>query len=208
MHIAMATFYLLSLTGPQMPADLRSPGREQTVTAIAEVISWLSVRSMPCGAPALPSGRRISSARSGSRAKTRPWMGCIFGSSSTQRAHGPTRRLRPRERNHPSLVRDGPKVRWAIGNRASDLLGNGVVTGWTGRSSHLRADGENPLLGTGRALLNATGPQFVRKLRNCDSLYRPTQLIEEHPPTTTQAPVRPESGLPRAARPLPRPDRS
>ena len=41
MHIAMATFYLLSLTGPHMPADFRSPGREQTVTAIAEVISWL-----------------------------------------------------------------------------------------------------------------------------------------------------------------------
>jgi len=41
MHIAMANFYLLSLTGPPMPADLKSVDAEKTVTAKPEVIEWL-----------------------------------------------------------------------------------------------------------------------------------------------------------------------
>ncbi|MGP8245806.1 MAG: DinB family protein [Bryobacteraceae bacterium] len=41
MHIAMANFYLLSVTGPKMPADLKSPDMEKTVTAKADVIDWL-----------------------------------------------------------------------------------------------------------------------------------------------------------------------
>ena len=41
MHIAMANFYLLSVTGPKMPADLTSPDMEKTVTAKPEVIAWL-----------------------------------------------------------------------------------------------------------------------------------------------------------------------
>lgn len=40
-HIAMANFYLLSVTGPKMPVDLTSVDMEKTVTAKAEVISWL-----------------------------------------------------------------------------------------------------------------------------------------------------------------------
>lgn len=40
MHIVMANFYLLSVTGPKMPADLKQ-GMEKTVTSKAEVISWL-----------------------------------------------------------------------------------------------------------------------------------------------------------------------
>jgi uncharacterized damage-inducible protein DinB len=40
MHIALANFYLLSVTGPKMPADYK-PGIEKTVTSKAEVISWL-----------------------------------------------------------------------------------------------------------------------------------------------------------------------
>ena len=40
MHIVMATFYLLSVTGPKMPADLKE-GMDKTVTAKAEVIAWL-----------------------------------------------------------------------------------------------------------------------------------------------------------------------
>jgi uncharacterized damage-inducible protein DinB len=40
MHIAEANFYLLSVTGPKMPADM-TEGMEKTVTAKAEVISWL-----------------------------------------------------------------------------------------------------------------------------------------------------------------------
>ena len=40
MHIAIANFYLLSVTGPKMPADLNQ-GMEKTVTSKAEVIGWL-----------------------------------------------------------------------------------------------------------------------------------------------------------------------
>ena len=41
MHIALANFYLLSVTGPKMPADMKTPGLEKTVTAKADVIDWL-----------------------------------------------------------------------------------------------------------------------------------------------------------------------
>src|SRR5690349_4752687 len=40
MHIAIANFYLLSVTGPKMPADLNGD-MEKTVTSKAEVIDWL-----------------------------------------------------------------------------------------------------------------------------------------------------------------------
>jgi uncharacterized damage-inducible protein DinB len=41
MHIALANFYLLSVTGPKMPADMTSENLEKTVTKKADVISWL-----------------------------------------------------------------------------------------------------------------------------------------------------------------------
>lgn len=46
MHIALANFYLLSVTGPKLPDELKresAPGfdMEKSVTAKAEVISWL-----------------------------------------------------------------------------------------------------------------------------------------------------------------------
>ncbi|HYL63439.1 MAG TPA: DinB family protein [Candidatus Methylomirabilis sp.] len=40
MHIAMANFYLLSVTGPKMPADLKEDA-EKSVTKKADVINWL-----------------------------------------------------------------------------------------------------------------------------------------------------------------------
>lgn len=40
MHIVMANFYLLSVTGPKMPAGLKADA-EKTVTSKAEVIAWL-----------------------------------------------------------------------------------------------------------------------------------------------------------------------
>jgi DinB superfamily len=39
MHIAIANFYLLSVTGPKIPADLNE-NMEKTVTSKAEVIAW------------------------------------------------------------------------------------------------------------------------------------------------------------------------
>ena len=41
MHIALANFYLLSITGPKMPAGVKSDDMEKTVTSKAEVIDWL-----------------------------------------------------------------------------------------------------------------------------------------------------------------------
>jgi uncharacterized damage-inducible protein DinB len=41
MHIALANFYLLSVTGPKMPTEIKSNDMEQTVTAKSEVIDWL-----------------------------------------------------------------------------------------------------------------------------------------------------------------------
>lgn len=40
MHIVMANFYLLSVTGPKMPADLKEDA-EKTVTSKPEVVAWL-----------------------------------------------------------------------------------------------------------------------------------------------------------------------
>ena len=40
MHIALANFYLLSVTGPKMPADLKLE-MEKSVTSKADVIDWL-----------------------------------------------------------------------------------------------------------------------------------------------------------------------
>ena len=40
MHIVIANFYLLSVTGPQMPSDVKE-GMEKTVTSKPEVINWL-----------------------------------------------------------------------------------------------------------------------------------------------------------------------
>src|SRR5277367_6561484 len=41
MHIAITNFYLLSVTGPKMPADIASDEIERTVTSKAEVIGFL-----------------------------------------------------------------------------------------------------------------------------------------------------------------------
>lgn len=40
MHIALANFYLLSVTGPKMPADVKEE-MEKSVTAKTDVINWL-----------------------------------------------------------------------------------------------------------------------------------------------------------------------
>ena len=40
MHIVMANFYLLSVTGPKMPPDMKQD-LEKTVTSKPEVIAWL-----------------------------------------------------------------------------------------------------------------------------------------------------------------------
>jgi len=41
MHIALANFYLLSVTGPKLPPDMKSPDMEKKVTDKKDVIDWL-----------------------------------------------------------------------------------------------------------------------------------------------------------------------
>jgi uncharacterized damage-inducible protein DinB len=41
MHIAVANFGLLSVTGPAVPADLKEADTDKTATSKAEVIGWL-----------------------------------------------------------------------------------------------------------------------------------------------------------------------
>lgn len=41
MHIALANFYLLSVTGPAMPAELNSANPEKSITAKPQIIDWL-----------------------------------------------------------------------------------------------------------------------------------------------------------------------
>src|SRR5690242_18366512 len=41
MHIALANFYLLSVTGPPTPPDMKGANLEKTITAKPEVIQWL-----------------------------------------------------------------------------------------------------------------------------------------------------------------------
>jgi uncharacterized damage-inducible protein DinB len=64
MHIAMANFYLLSVTGPKMPADMTSPDMEKTVTAKADVVNWLkrsleAVKTAHAGAKPADLARRV-----------------------------------------------------------------------------------------------------------------------------------------------------
>jgi uncharacterized damage-inducible protein DinB len=41
MHIAVANFWLLNVTGPPMPSDMKASGMEKAVTSKPEVIQWL-----------------------------------------------------------------------------------------------------------------------------------------------------------------------
>jgi uncharacterized damage-inducible protein DinB len=41
MHIALANFSLLGIAGPKMPADIKGPDMEKSITEKAEVIDWL-----------------------------------------------------------------------------------------------------------------------------------------------------------------------
>lgn len=40
-HITLANFYLLSMTGPKLPADLKADDMEKRVVGKSEVIAWL-----------------------------------------------------------------------------------------------------------------------------------------------------------------------
>jgi uncharacterized damage-inducible protein DinB len=72
MHVAMANFYLLSVTGPPMPAGLASPDMEKTVTAKGDVIDWLK-RSLDA----------VKTARAGLKPADLPRSVKVFGHDAT-----------------------------------------------------------------------------------------------------------------------------
>ncbi|MBI4875212.1 MAG: DinB family protein [Acidobacteria bacterium] len=64
MHIALANFYLLSVTGPKLPFDPKAADLEKTVTAKVEAIDWLkrsldAVKSAHAGLPSADAKRKV-----------------------------------------------------------------------------------------------------------------------------------------------------
>jgi enterochelin esterase family protein len=72
MHIALANFYLLSVTGPKMPAEITSTSMEKTVTAKADVVDWLkrSLEAVKAGRAALQPGDLARKVKIGDRDAT------------------------------------------------------------------------------------------------------------------------------------------
>ena len=104
MHLASANFYLLSITGPKMPADLNE-NMEKTVTSKAEVIAWLKrsldgVKTAHAAATPKDLGRQVKIA---GRDATVDGM-YLRHHRSCERAHGTTDRVRPDDRRRASLV--------------------------------------------------------------------------------------------------------
>jgi uncharacterized damage-inducible protein DinB len=58
MHLALANFYLLHVTGPDLPKDVTSFDMEKTVTQKADVVQWLkrSLDAVKAGRAALKPG--------------------------------------------------------------------------------------------------------------------------------------------------------
>jgi len=71
MHIAIANFYLLSVTGQKMPPDVKQD-TEKTVTAKADVVNWLK-RSLEA----------VKAARAAATPKDRERKVQFFGSNAT-----------------------------------------------------------------------------------------------------------------------------
>jgi hypothetical protein len=83
MHIVDANFYLLSVTGPKVPAGCKE-GMEKTVTSKAEVIDWLK-RSLDASRKrAWQKRRKISRGRCTSPIEMPRWTGFICASSFTR----------------------------------------------------------------------------------------------------------------------------
>jgi uncharacterized damage-inducible protein DinB len=82
MHIVIANFYLLSVTGPKMPADMKED-LEKTVTSKAAVIDWLK-RSLDAVKEAHLAVKPATwDAKFISPTETLRWMECICELSST-----------------------------------------------------------------------------------------------------------------------------
>ncbi len=83
MHIALSNFYLLSVIGPKLPADMNSDDLEKTVTAKADVIQWLkrSLDAVKTARAKMKPGSCNEGSRS--RAKMSRLMACTCASSFT-----------------------------------------------------------------------------------------------------------------------------
>jgi hypothetical protein len=105
MHIALANFYLLSITGPKMPDDLKSADMEKTVTAKPEVIQWLkrSLEAVKTAHADLKVRRRPAQSQ-GLRPRCHRGWHVPPHHRPRQRAHGATGGLRTHERDCAAVV--------------------------------------------------------------------------------------------------------
>jgi uncharacterized damage-inducible protein DinB len=65
MHVAIANYMLLSVTGPSMPPELKSPSAEKSIVKKTDVIAWLSrsldaVKSAHAGLTSADLQRKVS----------------------------------------------------------------------------------------------------------------------------------------------------
>jgi hypothetical protein len=117
MHIALTNFWLLSITGVPMPADIKSPDMERAVTAKADVIEWLK-RSLDAvkkaRASLKPKGQGGGSGCDGS------WH--VFTDHRPfERTYGPVGSIRPGERRCTALVKSCLEVAAAADLNSADL---------------------------------------------------------------------------------------
>jgi len=99
-HRSRQIFYLLSVTGPKMPADAkkkacRSPSLQKRCNQLAQALARR--RQQPIWRSREDLQRKVHIEES----RCHLWTACTCASSSTQRAHGPARRLRPHVRRRP-----------------------------------------------------------------------------------------------------------
>jgi hypothetical protein len=105
MHIAMANFYLLSVTGPKMPAASRKTLRKQLhlkrkcSTGSNDHWRRLKRRIWPPSPPTW-------SVRCTSLTERRRWTECIFVSSFMRMKHGPADRVRAHDWRRAAVVEE------------------------------------------------------------------------------------------------------
>src|SRR5258705_10122612 len=107
MHIALTNFYLLSVTGPKMPAELnremeKERDRQSRRNQLAQAFAHRRKRSPRLHHPqrSRPQSPHRRSRRHRRRHVSPPGR-------PRQRTHGPTNSLRPHVRRHPALVQAG-----------------------------------------------------------------------------------------------------
>jgi len=105
MHVAIANYMLLSVTGPPMPPELKSPTAEKTFNRKEDIVAWLS-RSLDAVKSAHASQTSADLQRNVSIAGKKVTVDGIYLRIivHAQRAYGATYRLRTHKRDRTPVV--------------------------------------------------------------------------------------------------------